>query len=77
MQILAPELTYELQFSQVCLMPLYEKHLDLMDTTNPMLLLNVYSQPAGTKHSGPQNMRLFFTGTTNILFGTGGHAVTM
>jgi auxin influx carrier (AUX1 LAX family) len=34
-------------------------------------------QVRGVKHSGPQNIRLFFTGTTNILFGTGGHAVTI
>lgn len=37
----------------------------------------VRGQPAGVKHTGPQNIRLFFTGTTNILFGTGGHAVTI
>lgn len=36
-----------------------------------------HGQSPGVKHSGPANLRLFFTGTTNILFGTGGHAVTI
>lgn len=34
-------------------------------------------QSPGVKHSAPINVESFFTGTTNILFGAGGHAVTI
>lgn len=35
------------------------------------------SQTPLITHSGPRNLVEFFTGTTNILFATGGHAITM
>ncbi|CAM6085899.1 unnamed protein product [Calypogeia fissa] len=31
----------------------------------------------GVQHTGPHNLTQFFTGTTNILFATGGHAITI
>lgn len=37
----------------------------------------VYGQVPNVKHSGPQPLEKFFTGTTNILFAFGGHAITI
>jgi hypothetical protein len=34
-------------------------------------------QTPNVKHSAPINLETFFTGTTNILFASGGHAITM
>ncbi|CAM6091757.1 unnamed protein product [Calypogeia fissa] len=36
-----------------------------------------HGQVGVVKHSAPNNIQQFFTGTTNILFSTGGHAVTI
>ena len=41
------------------------------------VLLNESSQTKGATHAGPFNIVSFFTGTTNILFASGGHAITM
>lgn len=37
----------------------------------------VYGQVEDAKHSGPEHLETFFTGTTNILFAFGGHAITV
>lgn len=37
----------------------------------------IHGQEPGVKHSAPQNMQQFFTGTSNILYAFGGHAITM
>lgn len=37
----------------------------------------VHGQVPNVKHSGPQPAEKFFTGTTNILFAFGGHAITI
>uniref|UniRef100_A0A0C9RQK5 TSA: Wollemia nobilis Ref_Wollemi_Transcript_23155_1695 transcribed RNA sequence n=1 Tax=Wollemia nobilis TaxID=56998 RepID=A0A0C9RQK5_9CONI len=37
----------------------------------------IHGQIAGVKHSAPVSMETFFTGTTNVLFAFGGHAITI
>lgn len=37
----------------------------------------LHGQTANVKHSAPASMEQFFTGTTNILFAFGGHAITI
>ncbi|KAG0613864.1 hypothetical protein M758_6G134900 [Ceratodon purpureus] len=37
----------------------------------------VHGQTKGATHAGPFNIVSFFTGTTNILFASGGHAITI
>lgn len=37
----------------------------------------IHGQTPGVKHTGPRNLVELFTGTTNILFATGGHAITI
>jgi hypothetical protein len=36
-----------------------------------------FAQVDSVTHSGPNNMVLYFTGATNILYTFGGHAVTV
>jgi auxin influx carrier (AUX1 LAX family) len=54
---------------------------DQIITTNPEILFVSSSmtslQAPNVKHTAPINLETFFIGSTNLLFASGGHAITM